>query len=254
MKTLVYTAIFGDKDEAPVLLKKEGVNLSNYRFLCVTDNPKLKSEDYEVVLVNSEFSDVTKNARKVKVNGYGNMGEYDVAIWHDSSVRLHADQINGLIEMGMSKRISVFHHIRYCAYLEAIACIDQRKDAPLRIALQMMRYFIDGFPANNKLYETTIMVLNREGYFGSELQRLWWDELKNGSRRDQLSLAYASWKTKTEINLIADWTRSGSDNDFSTWIGHQHAKYLHKSLALGIDSKLIRGVCKKLIYTLRRSR
>lgn len=254
MKILVYTAIFGNKDEAPRIIGKEGVDLRDFRFVCVTDNPNVSSPDYEVMVVKSEYSDVTKNARKVKVNGIGNMNDFDAAIWHDSSVQLHADKLNELASFSKTSMISVFHHIRYCAYLEAIACIDQKKDAPLRITAQMFRYFREGFPSNNKLHETTIMVLNAKQFYGSDLQKLWWNEILNRSRRDQLSLAYASWKTKTEIGLLAEWNVSGSNNEFSTWVGHKHQAYKHKNPLLWLNSKLIRGLCKKLLYEMRRRR
>ena len=254
MKTLVYTAIFGNKDEAPILLKKKGVDLSDFRFLCVTDNPELKSEDYEVVLVKSEFSDVTKNARKIKVNGYGDMSEYDVAIWHDSSVRLHANQLAELTNSGNHEILSVFHHRRYCAYMEAIACIDQNKDSPIRITRQMFRYFNEGFPSNFKLHETTIMVINTDSFVGSKLQQTWWNEVANRSRRDQLSLAYARWKTNTEVALLADTSNSGFNNRFSTYIGHRHVRYEHIGFKLTLELKIIRVICKKLIYAMRRHR
>jgi hypothetical protein len=30
----------------------------------------------------------------------------------------------------------------------------------------------------------------------------WWEELKRGSKRDQLSFNYSTWKTQTEFNWI----------------------------------------------------
>ena len=253
-KTVVYTAIFGGKDEAPKLINKEGFDSSNVDFVCFTDNPQLTSDDYKVVVMERRYSDVTKNARNIKVNGFDGVKDYDVAIWHDSSVQLHCDKIQALSDFEKDHMISVFHHVRYCAYLEAIACINQDKDSALRIAAQMYRYFREGFPSNHQLHETTIMVLDSRTYFTSQLRHIWWEEILKRSRRDQLSLAYARWKTGVVAGLLAHWKVNRTNNEYSTWIGHKHELYEHSNVLLKINSKLIKGICNKLLYEMRRRR
>lgn len=254
IKIAVYTAIFGGKDEAPKLIGKQDVSLKNIDFICVTDNEELRSEDYRMEVVQRKFSDVTKNARDIKLNGFDGVENYDVAIWHDSSVQLHCHKILDLAKFAEKNMISVFHHVRYCAYLEAIACIDQNKDSAMRIAGQMHRYFKEGFPSNYKLHETTIMVLNVASYYKSELRKVWWNEILHRSRRDQLSFAYARWKTGVDAGLLAHWKINRTNNEFSTWIGHRHERYDHSNIFMKINSKLIKGICKKLIYEMRRRR
>ena len=254
MKTLVYTAIFGDKDEGPSLINKDFSTQNEFRYVCITDNPELRSNDYEVICVPLKFSDVTKNARDIKVNGIDGMKDYDVAIWHDSSVQIHCDRIEALTKFAEDNMISVFHHVRYCAYLEAVACINQDKDSAFRIAAQMYRYFLEGFPSNHQLHETTIMVLDCATYYKSDLKRIWWEEILKRSRRDQLSLAYARWKTGVVAGLLAHWKVNRTNNEYSTWIGHKHERYDHSNVLLKINSKLIKGICNKLLYEIRRRR
>ena len=207
-----------------------------------------------MVVVPLQFTDITKNARSVKVNGFEGIEAYDVAIWHDSSVRMDCEKLDELSIIGFENLISAFHHRRYCAYLEAVECINHRKDSPIRIARQMFRYFRRGFPSNNKLHETTIMVLNCKNYFGSKLQHIWWHEIKTQSRRDQLALAYARWKSNVEVGLLEGITGTGSDNRFSTWVGHRYAHYEDSNVFQKLDFSLIRILCKKLIYEMRRKR
>lgn len=254
MKVLVYTAIFGDKDQGPSLINKDLLPDLDVRFVCVSDNPNLKSSDYEIIYRAQQYSDVTKNARNIKLNGIDGIEEYDVAIWHDSSVKLHGDKIQALSKFAENHMITAFHHIRYCAYSEAVACINQKKDSPWRIAAQMFRYFLAGLPANFKLHETTIMVLQVKSYFESELRTVWWNEIKNWSRRDQLSLPYARWKTGVEVGLLAHWTATGFNNEYSTWVGHNHEKYEDKNPFHKINFRIIRIICKKLIFEMRRRR
>ena len=49
MKVLVYTAIFGGKDQGPELVNKGLLPDLDIRFVCVSDNPDLKSSDYEII-------------------------------------------------------------------------------------------------------------------------------------------------------------------------------------------------------------
>lgn len=253
-KILVYTAIFGNKDDAPILINKESLGKLDVHFVCVTDNPTLRSSDYEIRIVGRKFSDITKNAREVKINGLDDMKEYDVAIWHDSSVRLHCDKLSKLADFGTSHLISTFHHIRYCVYSEAIACINQKKDNPIILTWQVFRYFREGLPANFKLHETTIMVVQARSYLESTLKKVWWNEVLNGSRRDQIALPYARFKSGVEINLLAHWTAKGHDNEYSTHIGHRYAHYNDSFLFKISTSYVIRVICKKLIFAMRRRR
>ncbi len=254
IRTVVYTAIFGQKDDAPVLLNRDAETDCEFDFVCVTDNTDLKSDDYRILLSSPRFADVTKNAREVKINGFPGMENYDVAIWHDSSVHMDRASLTELAAFGRRNQMSTFHHKRGCAYMEAIACIDQKKDSPIRITLQMIRYFLAGMPAGAGFHETTIAVYRCATYLNSELHTLWWNEVKNRSRRDQLALAYARWKTGTGIHLLEGTTGTGFDNRFSKWVGHRYPHYLDTSLVSRLNSHLIRGICKKLIYAMRRRR
>ncbi|HAP70696.1 MAG TPA: hypothetical protein DCR04_13400 [Flavobacteriales bacterium] len=251
MRVIVYTAIFGGKDNAPTL-NRDAVSKHEVRFVCITDNPNLKSDDYEVIIQPIEYSDITKNARKIKVTGFKGIENYDVAIWHDSSIEIDCSKLDQLIEYGRSNQLSTFHHPRNCTYLEAIACIDQHKDHAIRITIQMFRYFLKGLPTNSGLNETTVLVTRCKDYMGSELQIIWWNEILNWSRRDQLSLSYARWLTGSKEIGTLEGARI--ENPYTVWKGHKHETYTDKNPLGILNSRLVRGLCKKLIYYMRRRR
>lgn len=253
-RIVVYTAIFGNKDDAPELINKKQLGNLDVTFVCLTDNPNLRSSDYEVKLVEKRFSDITKNARNIKINGFDGIENFDIAIWHDSSIQLHCDQLAKLAEFGHEHGISAFHHVRYCVYLETIACIDQKKDNPLTLTKQVYNYFKEGFPANFGLHETTIMVFNLKTYLQSELRTIWWKEIEKHSRRDQISLPYARWRSGIEVNLLAHWKEKGHNNEFSTYVGHRYAHYNDSWPYSFLTSFLVRTICKKLLYEMRRRR
>lgn len=252
MKVLVYTAIFGNKDDVPQVLNFKTGGEFEVRFVCLTDNLQLKSEHYQVIIVEPRFSDIAKNARYYKLHGPPEVNDFDVAIWHDSSIWMDFSKLRDLVDYGELFAISTFHHKRYCAYMEAIACINNKKDFALRITFQMFRYFLQGFPSNISLNETGILVFRKPDYFDSEFQKVWWREIDNWSRRDQLSFAFTKWHCQWEDLGLLDGT--GMENDYSEWHEHLHPRYDSPNLLRWFNFKLIRLFCVKLIYEMRRRR
>lgn len=252
MKVLVYTAIFGNKDDVPKVLNFKTGGEFEVQFVCLTDNAQLTSEHYKIDVVKPRFTDIAKNARYYKLHGPSNATDYDIAIWHDSSIWIDFSRLRDLVDYGELFSISTFHHKRYCAYLEAIACINSQKDFAIRIAVQMFRYFLKGFPANISLNETGILVLRKPDYFGSEFQRVWWNEIENWSRRDQLSFAYTKWHCQWQDLGLLDG--GGMDNHYSEWHEHLHQNYTSVNILRWFNFELIRILCIKLIYEMRRRR
>ena len=75
------------------------------------------------------------------------------------------------------------------------------KDNPYVIQSQMKRYQQLGFPANLGLAETSVVIRKHNDSECIKLDEDWWTEMKYGSKRDQLSLNFVSWKN----NLILDY-------------------------------------------------
>ncbi len=250
MKIAVYTSVFGGKGELQSPSNLSSLE-SNVDFFCITDNEDLKSDLYQISIVNPEFKDVAKNARKVKICGFPGIEKYDLAVWHDISIKLDLAQFNKLIADSKAKTISVFHHNRYCLYLEAVSIVRQKKDHALRILVQVARYFLEGYPSNNRLNETGIMVTVPSEYFGSALQTVWWKEVENWSRRDQISLVYSAWKANVTINLLDG---GGHLNPYSEFIGHSYGHYIDTNPLRFFNNRIIRIGVAKLLYEMRRRR
>lgn len=83
------------------------------------------------------------------------------------------------------------HSKRKCVYAEAIVCKRLGRDEPTRISDQMSRYRSQGYPANAGLHENGI-VLRKHNERVRAFNETWWNEIKRGSRRDQLSSTYAA--------------------------------------------------------------
>ncbi len=112
-------------------------------------------------------------------------------IWHDANLQIIHNEIIKLLILLIIKKYAFFKHPdRICVYEEAIKCIQLEKDYPFKILYQIYGYYINGMKPETGLYDTSIVVKNSK-LIRKEFLFFWWDEIKNKSRRDQLSLPYS---------------------------------------------------------------
>ena len=88
---------------------------------------------------------------------------------------------------------------------------------------QMDRYKKEGFPENYGLLQSNILLRKHNKQDCIKLMEEWFNEIKNGSHRDQLSFNYVSWKNK-EINIVYMDSHIYK-SEFFYWNGtHNHNK------------------------------
>jgi hypothetical protein len=125
------------------------------------------------------------------------LNDYDLSLSVGGQIQINCnldDFVGKHFELGSDMMICR-HPDRDCIYDEAEACKLVGKDDPQRIDRHMQRYRAAGYPAHNGLYATAIIGRRHDRESLKEMCRFWFDELKQGSRRDQLSLNYALWKS-----------------------------------------------------------
>lgn len=220
MKVAIYTAIFGDKDEL-----KEPFNFSKSNhidYFLITDNDDIKSINYKVIFKKSTYDDITKNARYYKVKGLEMFKSYDYVIWHDANIQIIHSKIYSLIRLIDNKEIALIKHPeRDCIYDEAIKCIELEKDYPFKIFKQIFFYFIHGINRNSGLYATGLFIINKN-IISNAFLNIWWNEIRNKSRRDQLSLPYALSVGQIEPHILNEDIRN---NEYSIFHSHKHKTY-----------------------------
>lgn len=247
-RVLVYTANFGGKDELPYLINKHAAN-KNIEFIYVTDNRNAISKDYKVHVVKRSFLDTVKNARHYKICGIPDFERFDIAVWHDSSIVIDCSKLDDLIQH-QDNILSVFMHDEVCTYSEARNALNTKKDNPIRVTIQMLYYgFLAKYPARNGVFETGIMVMKPAEFHHSELRKLWWAHVKMFSCRDQLSLPYAVWKTKSKVGILKG---RGHDNPYSEFRGHKRSEFSTRNPLLKINSPFLRKVGLWLIFRAER--
>jgi len=196
MKLTVFTAIFGDYD----VLNEPLFVSSNIKYICFTDR-EYKSKNWDVRVVPIVESTPRREARKHKILSHKYV-DADISLWIDGSRYVYKDPFPYIKRLlRKSDIITGIHPSRNCLYDEAVKCINTNKGNPTNIMKQVAKYHKEGYPRDNGLINSTIM-LRRMTPVVIKVENDWWDELNNFSVRDQISFNYILWKNKMEYRTI----------------------------------------------------
>jgi hypothetical protein len=197
-KIVVYTAIFGDKDELKNITRSAGCD-----YVVFTDNPKLISDCFKVVVCSPVHADPVRDARSYKICPHKVLPGYEYSLWVDASIEMGEIDIEALFEQYLqSHDIALHAHpARNCIYEEGEVCSKIGKDDPAVIRQQMDWYCSQGYPKSNGLVTNSI-IFRRHTPMVSQVNNAWWQELATYSRRDQLSFNYVAWNMGIDYFLI----------------------------------------------------
>lgn len=191
---VIYSAITGNYDD----VKEPEYISEDMDYILFTNNPNIKSEIWKIHFIdNPEELDNVRLARKIKIMGHEILKDYDYSIWIDGKLKIKGD-LKKYVETNRGDNgILCFNHFfNNCIYEEWGACTRLNKDDPEIMQKQMERYKSEGYPEQNGLIESGLLVRDLRDMKVQETMELWWNEVLNGSRRDQLSFNYACWKNK----------------------------------------------------------
>jgi hypothetical protein len=213
---VIYTAISGGYD---TLLPHPPAE--NTHFVAFVDDPENRpNRGWKLKHLESFCPDPTRNSKRYKVMAHEMFPDAKHSLWVDGNVEIQKDfNLGLLISMYLARNdLALFNHPRRkCPYEEARICSLRRVDDPDVIAQQMSRYRTEGYPENLGLTENRI-ILRRHTPSIEKLNNVWWAEICNGSRRDQLSLGYSLWKMRITYGMIPG--KSGNNQFFRC---HEHA-------------------------------
>jgi hypothetical protein len=199
---VIYTALAGGVD---ALYDPEHV-IDGAKYICFTDNENIKSSVWEIrPFPLSQDEDSNRMAKHPKILPHLYFPDFEWSLWVDANIRIKGS-LEPLIAEHISKGDSfVFKHPdRTCLYNEAEACIRQGKDLPDVINEQMTRYASEGFPEKLGMGECNVLLRRHNAAPVQQTMETWWNEIKSGSKRDQLSHAYSIWKNEMEIAYFFD--------------------------------------------------
>lgn len=195
-KKVVYTCITGGYDS----LVEPKVISAGFDYICFTDNLELKSNVWDIKPLPKEIDELSqvKKQRYVKINPHKLLGDYELSIWVDGNVELKGD-LNDFISKKIKDDDIICvpkHPQRNCIYEEERTVVAMKKDVKENTNPQINRYKKEGFPKKYGLLQSNILIRRHNNPDCIKLMEDWFEEVKNGSHRDQLSFNYAAWKNE----------------------------------------------------------
>ncbi len=206
MSFYIYTAITGCYDSLTPLLSSAQMGVSFVAFL---DSGHVSS-DWQIRPACRAYDDHCRNAKEHKLLPHIYFPDATYSLYIDGSISLL--NVNELLRLPQkylrTTDIATFrHHRRKCIYTEAEACLEQGKDDPSKINYQIAKYRYECYPVDNGLAECCV-ILRRHSPRIQRFNELWWNEVSQYSRRDQLSFPYVLWKLKMDYTCFPGTARS----------------------------------------------
>jgi len=223
MKIALVTSILGHYD-----ILKDVSHFKGFDAYCFTDQHFDNSFGWNVIQINKKYSNIDERVRlcrEIKIRIFDFLPNYDIWIWSDSSLTWKVNPLETIQYLGNSSLATFQYNKRECIYEEAEACIQRGKDREEVILNHMSRYEQEYFPKKHGLVETTLVV-RKNDVNTFRFCELWWSELTRGSRRDQLSFNYVSWKTEIPFSFLPGYRLN---NPFADWIQHREIIYNPKT-------------------------
>jgi len=88
-----------------------------------------------------------------------------------------------------------------------------------KLKAQIKRYRAEGYPEDNGLIMSSVILRRHNEPEIIEFDKKWWEEIANGSKRDQLSFNYIQWKTGLKYNFLEGDARDNSTFEVVNHIG-----------------------------------
>lgn len=210
-KIAVYTCIINPNEPFGKLENYDSLKKLNFLeegvdYFCFSNNPKLKSDQYNIVHIDIE-DNATRTSRIPKIKPHLYFENYDYSIYIDGSTTI-LRPIRGLVEkfLGDSSFAMRHHDKRSCVYEEGKKIIEMYetnpKDTPESVNGHLDFYKSINFPENFGLFATGVLIRNHNDPRVIKCMNSWWDMYSKGSIRDQLSLPYSFWKNDFDPEIL----------------------------------------------------
>ena len=195
MRALVYTCVFGGYDRVfPPRHTDRGLD-----HVIVTDDTGLRVKGWRTHAVPAAHFATPKAANLYyRALIHRELPGYDAALYVDGNIRLlgpSRDFIAAFVTSGAALGLYP-HPLRTTVADEARACLQQAKLAdPAAVQAERQFHAAEGFPDDQGLMESGILLKNHTAPGLDAAMALWWEQFERFGTRDQISLPYVLWKT-----------------------------------------------------------
>jgi len=201
MEKIVYTVI--TSKDYKLRDPKDRLNI-DWQHICFTNQPRIKSKQWEIIKIKNDHLTNQKLSRKVKILCHKYLPNCDMSLYLDSRFTICCD-LNAFVNNYSNKYPLSFmlHNRRNCLYDEAEYLMNMNIGSKYRLLKQIQQYQNEGMPAHFGLYAPGVMIRYHNSAHLIGLMEKWWEEVKKWTYRDIVSLPYALWKTQfTNFNVM----------------------------------------------------
>lgn len=221
---------------------------SKLRFICLTDDPALRSNSWEMRMVEPLFPvDAVRSQRHLKLMAHEYLPEFDRSLYIDNTVILKVDPEEILERcLGDNGFAACAHSYRDTVLEEFMRVAEAGIDDRSRI-FEQLNHYIAAYPdvlQERPIWSGIIMRDHRREDI-RRLMKAWRDHVFRYSRRDQLSFGIACRQAGIEIDLLPE-------NNFESWF-HRWPDKHERVPNVGLRASDIAGLPPKdLVVRLQR--
>lgn len=219
-KLVVYTCLFGDYG---VLEDPFPDNDAGYQRICFTDDPNLRSDCWDIVVLAESGLGPRIDSRFPKLLPHRYLEAFDVSIYCDTRIRFNVSppELARIENLGDVSLKCFPHPWRDCVYEEAETVIEAGICGEADVRRQMDRYRRRGYPEHNGLFAGTVILRRHNDPRLVELSELWHSHFLHYGHRDQLSFDFVAWLKGFEYGTFQG---SLKDNRYVTWVSRSDVK------------------------------
>lgn len=213
----IITAIYGSFDDLRPLPSNHGFDQA----VCVTDNPNLVAEGWELIVEDAAGLHPRLAAKQAKMMPWSYL-QTDASVWIDGSRSINGAEFRPFVEQHLEHNdLVMWDHPenRDCLYQEAAYCESWGKYSQWPIRAQVESYRAEGMPEHFGLWCASVIGM-RFTPQACEFGAAWLEEQHRWSIQDQVSLPYLLWKLDKSI---ATWNAHEFNNDLITFHPHKRA-------------------------------
>lgn len=201
---VVYTAILGEYDDLPTISARD----ERIRYVCFTDSLTASHSFWEIVPVQSYFSDKKISNGFLKANSHLLFGVDVISLWIDGNQRDVTATVESLSALVQDSPLAVLPHIiRKTVAEEVKAVLALGLEDPSTAARWENDMAAAGFPDDQPLISTCWLLRDHRNRALRNANDTWWRLISSGIRRDQLTFNFALWENGiTPTYVDVDWT------------------------------------------------
>lgn len=222
MRKVIYTCITNKYDSLldPIVIDSE------YDYICFVKKGtlnKYKSKVWSFREIPYTNNNERILSRYVKINPHIVLSEYNYSLYIDGNVSIATSEIYDIINTKINNKViysGIKHWGRDCAYEEAYACINARKDSFLNIIKTIKFLKSKRFPSNYGLFENNVIFRMHNNNEIVRFSNMWWYYYLKYSHRDQLIHSYCLKECDIKIDYL--FTEAYCARNHDTFIYKKH--------------------------------